>query len=103
VDTTEGLDLNNVAPALYSAGSVRDILEVTKFQKAPLSAKSESHPAVGLGTDYRLESKKVTGFALALNDQILHMSIFARAEAGNTDTTDSRIQRFSRRRRNRGV
>ena len=75
--------------------------EVTKFRKAAFSADVDAHPGVGLGTDFRLESRKVTGFALALNNQILHMSIFARAEGGNTDTADSRIQRFSRRRRNR--
>jgi len=57
----------------------------------------------GLGTDFRLESRKITGFALALDDQILHMSIFARADGGDTHAKDSRIERFSRRRRNRRV
>jgi len=77
--------------------------EVSKFQKSALSAKAETRPSVGLGTDFRLESRKLTGFALGLDDQILHISVFARADGGNTDAADSRIRRFSRRRRNRGV
>ena len=55
--------------------------EVTKFQKSALSAYAEGRPSVGLGTDFRLESRKITGFALALDDQFLHVSIFARADA----------------------
>jgi hypothetical protein len=77
--------------------------EVTKFRKASLSANAEVRPAVGLGTDFRLESRKVIGFALVLNDQILHVSIFARADGRNTDIADSRIERFSRRSWNRGA
>ena len=77
--------------------------EVPKFQKAILSGHAESRQSVGLGTDFRLESRKVTGFALALDDQVLHVSIFARADSRDTHPGDSRIERFSRRRRNRGV
>ena len=75
--------------------------EVTKFRKATLLASAESHPAVGLGTDFRLESKKVTGFALALNEQILHMSIFAREDDRKKSGDRSRMRRFSQRRINR--
>ena len=77
--------------------------EVTKFQKSALSATASAgiSPSVGLGTDFRLESKKITGFALALDDHLLHLSIFARAGGQNADATDSKIERFSRRRRNR--
>ncbi len=77
--------------------------EVTKFRKAAFAANAQTHPAVGLGTNCRLESKKVTGFALTLNEQVLHISIFTRADGKNTDATDSRIERFSKRRRNPGV
>ena len=79
--------------------------EVTRFQKSALSAtaSAETRPSVGLGTDFRLESRKVTGFALALEDQLLHVSIFARANGRDTHAPDSRIERFSRRRQNRGV
>jgi hypothetical protein len=42
--------------------------DVTKFLKASRAARVETHPSVGLGTDCRLESKKVAGFALAIDD-----------------------------------
>jgi len=77
--------------------------EVTKFQKSALSADAESRPSVGLGTDFRLESRKITGFALALEDQLLHVSVFARSDGRDRHAPDSRIERFSKRRRNRGL
>ena len=75
--------------------------EVTRFQKAALSADAESRPSVGLGTDFRLESRKVTGFALALDDHLLHLSIFARADGNNHGKQPSRMGRYTQRRRNR--
>ncbi|MBC8417548.1 MAG: hypothetical protein H8E10_03015 [Desulfobacterales bacterium] len=54
--------------------------EVTRFQKATLAADAEGRPSVGLGTDFRLDSRKVTGFALAFDDQVIHISIFARTD-----------------------
>ncbi len=73
--------------------------EVTKFQKATLAAEAEGRPSVGLGTDFRLESKKVTGFALALDDQVLHVSIFARTDAEKPSRKASRMERYTQRRR----
>ena len=75
--------------------------EVTKFRKASLAADADSRPSVGLGTDFRLESKKVTGFALALNDQILHISIFAQSDGDKGNSRESRMERFAQRRTNR--
>ena len=75
--------------------------EVTKFQKSALSASAEARTTVGLGTDFRLESRKLTGFALALDDQILHVSIFARANGQNHEIQAPRMERYTRRRRNR--
>jgi len=75
--------------------------EVTRFQKSALSASAETRPSVGLGTDFRLEPRKITGFALALDDQLLHLSIFARADGQDRNNSISRIERFSSRRRNR--
>jgi hypothetical protein len=34
------------------------------------------HPSVGRGTDCHLESRAIAGFALAHDDQILHLSEF---------------------------
>jgi hypothetical protein len=39
----------------------------------------ESRPSVGLGMDMRLASRKITGFALSQEDQILHLAVFAKA------------------------
>ena len=75
--------------------------EVTKFRKAALSADFESRPSVGLGTDIRLESRKVIGFALALDDKVLHISVFERTNDNTGDVQESRMGRFTQRRRNR--
>jgi len=93
LDAIDWYDPNQESKALKS--------EVTKFQKAALATDVESHPAVGLGTDFRLESGKIIGFSLVLDDQLIHVSIFARVGAQDRNVADSRIERFSRRRRNR--
>jgi len=72
--------------------------DVTKFIKSSQAARVETHPSVGLGTDYRLESKKTTGFALALDDQILHLSLFARTNGHDRNKYASKMQRFTQRR-----
>jgi hypothetical protein len=73
--------------------------EVTKFLNDAIHAAVENRLSVGLGTDLRLESEGLTGFALALDDQIVHLSIFVRKKGENGDRYSSRIQRFSNRRR----
>jgi len=55
------------------------------------AAGSDARPGVGLGTDFRIESRGVTGLALALNDQILHVSVFARANGDKRDRNGSRM------------
>ena len=75
--------------------------EVTKFRKATLAADAEGRPSVGLGTDFRLESKKVTGFALAFDNKVLHVSIFARTNNQGHVKQTSRMESFTQRRRNR--
>ena len=74
--------------------------EVTRFMQNALGAETESRPSVGLGTDFRMESKKITGFALALEEKILHLSVFA-MNGNGSDNSYSRMQRHSRRRQNR--
>lgn len=73
--------------------------DVTKFLKAAAKAKVESRPSVGKGTDCRMESKDIAGFALALDDQLLHLSMFAGGDEGGRNRHRSRIERFSNRRR----
>jgi hypothetical protein len=73
--------------------------DVTKFLKASAKATVERRPSIGLGSDMRLESENLTGFALALDDQILHFSIFVEENEGGRNRFPSRMQRFSSRRR----
>ena len=73
---------------------------VTDFMKATRAAQIENHPSVGLGTDLRIESKKVTGFALSLDDQLLHLCVFARSNGRGRKERVSRMARYSQRRRN---
>ncbi|MDP2645525.1 MAG: hypothetical protein Q8P24_11340, partial [Desulfobacterales bacterium] len=54
--------------------------EVTDFIRASQASGIESHESVGLGIDLRMESKKITGFALSLDDQILHLCVFAKED-----------------------
>jgi len=75
--------------------------EVTKFMKASQSSQMETRPSVGLGTDCRMESKKITGFTLALDDQILHLCIFPRGNGNGQNKIGSRMERYTRRRQNR--
>jgi len=77
------------------------IPEEIKFRKAADAAGSEGCPGVGLGTDFRLESKEITGFALTLNDQILHLSVSARGNGNSRGRNGARMGRFMQRGRNR--
>jgi ARG/rhodanese/phosphatase superfamily protein len=71
--------------------------QVTDLLKSAQSAQIESRPSVGLGTDLRLEARKLTGFALATEDQILHLAVFARPANGKKAGHYSRMARFSNR------
>jgi hypothetical protein len=75
--------------------------EVTKFMKASRAARVESHESVGLGMDYRMESRKITGFSLVFDNQILHLSVFARTDGQSRNMHTSRMERYTQRRRNR--
>jgi hypothetical protein len=75
--------------------------QVTDFKQGIYSCKLETHEPVGIGTDCRLESDKLTGFALALDGKVLHMSVFARLAGIQGRSQTSRMARYSRRSRNR--
>ncbi len=72
---------------------------VTAFLKDSLSAAVESRPSVALGTDCRIASAKLGGFALVLDDQVLHLAMFAANGGGMGPGRGSRMQRPSARRR----
>jgi hypothetical protein len=75
--------------------------KVTKFLWAANNATVECHRAVGLGTDMRLESRTITGFALAHEEKILHLSVFVRSSGSREGRHSARMQWFSSRRRSR--
>ena len=77
--------------------------DVTAFLKDSLSTEIESRPSVALGTDNRIASDKMTGFALTLDGQVLHLALFGKNGDGKPGARrDSRMQRPSARRRRRG-
>ena len=94
----ESYALDAIDSGAADKGAGIDEDRVTKFLYSPTGCKVEPHPSVGLGTDCRLESRTTTGFALAHNGQILHLSAFARA-AGDNEKSFTRMIRSSHRRR----
>jgi hypothetical protein len=59
-----------------------------------------TYPSVAMGTDVRIESRRLAGFALVVDNQVLHLSVFAKMPGENmTPVRTSRLARFSRRRR----
>jgi hypothetical protein len=75
---------------------------VSDLIRSAKSAPLDSRPSVGLGLDLRLETRKITGFALALDGHVLHCSIFAKIASEDGIHPNSRMARFSERSRNRG-
>jgi hypothetical protein len=75
--------------------------EVRKFLEAARTVPVETHSSVGLGTDCRMESEMLAGSALVHEEQVLHLSVFRRDDAGREGHGGSRVERFSSRRRNR--
>ena len=63
-------------------------------------AEPNSHPAVGLGTDIRLSSPKLSGAALEYGGAAVHLSLFAMLQASSAAASrHTRIARPSVRRR----
>ena len=76
--------------------------EATSLLKDISSGRHQTYPSVGLGTDIRIKSRGLTGFALALDGRLLHLSVFVEHSSdGASGTHTSRLARFSRRRRHR--
>jgi hypothetical protein len=69
-----------------------------QFVETAAGCGVENHQSVGLGTDCRLDSDDSTGFALAHDKQVLHMSLFARGAENNRQSPGSSMIRFSQRR-----
>jgi hypothetical protein len=58
--------------------------QVSEFIDSAAASRVEPYPAVGAGTDLRLDSKKCTGFALSHEEGVLHLSVFARDDGGKS-------------------
>ncbi len=73
--------------------------DVTPFLKGAATAGIEGRPSLALGTGCRISSDRLTGFARALDGQVLHLAMFARNYRGNGPGNGSRMLRASARRR----
>jgi len=94
-----GATWNGPSPRLSNAW--RNAFSVSQFLKDCQAAETEPHAGVGLGTDHRIGSKKTTGFALTLDDYLLHLCIFAKQKSEEPHGPASRMRRFSARRNHR--
>lgn len=75
--------------------------KATEFLHQCLGCGVEQFPSVALGTDCRLASDKMTGFALLVEEEIVHLSVFRRSKGSNGAGIDPGMRRFSARRRSR--
>ena len=75
--------------------------EVDRFFKVLLSTKSQEFPAVGLGTDMRLNGQMIAGGALVDEGRLVHLGAFplTRDREDTMSNRESRIRRASHRRR----
>ena len=73
-----------------------------EFLRQVPACSAEAYPSVALGTDWRLASDKATGFALLVDEQVVHLSVFARQNGGRGAGAHPGMRRFSSRRRTRG-
>ncbi|MEW6440770.1 MAG: DUF6569 family protein [bacterium] len=84
----------------------KERLQVEESQAVELldgckAASVESRASVGLGTDCRLGADGLTGFALVLDGQVLHLAAFSGGRKTAGSPGDSKMSRFSARRRSR--
>jgi hypothetical protein len=71
---------------------------VRQFCKEVQKARMQTHPSVDLGTDIRLENERVIGSALGHEDQILHLSVFAKERSQGRGSSGGSLRRASFRR-----
>lgn len=73
-----------------------------EFIKVVAAAQVSAHPAVGMGTDLRLQSQFVAGGALEVDDRVVHLCAFPNQRATRRPSVGlNEMIRSSRRRRNR--
>lgn len=72
-----------------------------RFLEDVRKAETEGRPGVSMGTDFRIESDGVKGFALLLEGKMLHLSLFSEDGERKPLGHPSTMERYSSRRRNR--
>ena len=72
--------------------------KIVAFLNTIKTVQTDSHQSVGLGIDFRIDSKKCIGFALAFKEKVLHLSVFARTSNSEKLGPSVRMQRSSTRR-----
>jgi hypothetical protein len=75
--------------------------EALRFISDAMTARVDRFPAVGLGEDLRLAAPALSGGALAVDGQVVHLCAFRLGRTGQGDVQDlgSRMARASARRR----
>ena len=61
---------------LLTPSTAASSVEVVELLDQVSSADAESFPAVGVGTDVRIDSREIAGAALVRDDQVVHLSAF---------------------------
>ena len=67
-----------------------------KILQAVCEAEVEIYSSVDIGTDFRLHGLGITGAALVVDEQLLHLSVFRRSES---ESQTGSMARPGRRRR----
>jgi hypothetical protein len=72
--------------------------KVNQFLANCLAADPEDRPSVGLGTDWRVENRKLTGLGLTHEGALLHLSLFNRTDGPGRVAPNCTMPRFTERR-----
>lgn len=83
--------------ALGAPSQKVDDATIERFLDGAVGVQLKESPAVGLGTDVTMTSRKIVGGALAWAEGVVHMAIFPRDDAAPTDFGGD-IERPSHRR-----
>jgi hypothetical protein len=76
--------LSKAVPSTASTNVVSgDCREVAKLLEEISNVQADSFPAVGLGADFRIDSHDITGAALVLDDEVVHLSAFRKQGIAN--------------------
>jgi hypothetical protein len=85
--------------ATEEATSRQDGGTAAAFLQSAASAKVNTYPAVGMGTDIRLSAPGLAGGGLVVDDDVVHLAVFAVSDDGNGGRVESRGMARSRDRR----